>query len=574
VGHLEEALGATPVLGFDRMIDAGDARVGSQRIAGFAERHDLREWLLPLSAQWGLVWRTQPVPLQHAGHIAILLSLGFGNGSPLPQPSGQFDIYVNERYALSCRVVNHSQVWRREECALAFAANRCETAAPYAGMTLSSLIVDEAQATFGPALLVVPAAWVLAGAPITVAVKTHCHTQSTRWLQLESTPGLLDSTDLYRAVALLAGPRPKASGYPLFFGDIHTHSGQVLEACDNSGCGLGTRADNYAYARGPGGLDFYALTDHEWQIDPQNPAGYLDLADRYQSDGSFVCLPGYEFTNLLWGHRNVYFGDSGGVVVNTNRTPGGRPTKDPAQCIAPPELWRALAAHKVPFLTVPHHPSAASHPFTWDVFDPRYDRLVEVYSCWGSSAYTGDFPRGVSDRYPSLDIHKALARGLRFGLIASADGHDGHPGNAQGPLVKHHHQFHFCGSGRAVVLAEALTRQAVYEALYQRRCYATTGVPIVLDVSLNGGLMGQELPALPLGSRPRLAVRCQGSNGLEQIRVVKNGRVAYAEPCFGARDADLVWGDAHYQRDEPSSYHVRVVQVDRESAWSSPIWVG
>ncbi len=51
---------------------------------------------------------------------------------------------------------------------------------------------------------------------------------------------------------------------------------------------------------------------------------------------------------------------------------------------------------------------------------------------------------------PGAFLRPALARGHRFGFIASADAHDGHPGNAQSPLVKHHHQIHFLGSGRVV----------------------------------------------------------------------------------------------------------------------------
>ena len=45
-----------------------------------------------------------------------------------------------------------------------------------------------------------------------------------------------------------------------------------------------------------------------------------------------------------------------------------------------------------------------------------------------------------------------------------------------------------------------------------RCCYATTGVPIVLAVDLNGHPMGAELPAVPEGQRPRLRISCQGTN--------------------------------------------------------------
>jgi hypothetical protein len=233
-----------------------------------------------------------------------------------------------------------------------------------------------------------------------------------------------------------------------------------------------------------------------------------------------------------------------------------------------------MEATGVPFITVPHHPSAASHPLNLDFHDPRYDRLYEVYSCWGSSEYYGDFPRGVSDRLPSGDLRDALRRGQRFGVIASSDGHDGHPGDAQSPLVKHHHIFHFCGSGRAAVLAHSLTREGVFDALHARRCYATTGPPIALQVTLNGAPMGSELPMLDAGKRPLLQIACRATNGLTEVRIVKNATVVHTVPCHGQFRTEVEWQDADYDPVGPSSYYVRVVQKDRESAWSSPHWIG
>ena len=225
-------------------------------------------------------------------------------------------------------------------------------------------------------------------------------------------------------------------------------------------------------------------------------------------------------------------------------------------------------------ITVPHHTSATSHPLNPDFHNPRYDRLFEVYSCWGSSEYYGDLPRGVSDRWTGGTYRDALQRGQRYGVIASSDGHDAHPGNAQSPLVKHHHMFHFCGSGRAAALAEELTREAIYDALYARRCYATTGVPIVLDVRAGEATMGSELPALDRGEKPRLSMACRGTCGIDHIRIIKNARVVATVPCHGERQYELEWRDEAYERDRPNSYYVRVVQRDRESAWSSPIWIG
>ena len=566
--------GCLPVGGFAETLDTSGARGGSERMAGFMEMADHREWLVPLSSQGGLTWRTETVPETPMKKVAFVLSVGFGNGAPLPQPTGCWHLFVNDRFALSVRTVNHDQLWQQGACSLAFAANRIECAEAYQSITLSSLIERESVAAFGPAFLTVPASWVQPGQQATLRVEGRSNVPSSRWFQLAPPGSMLRSADIYRVVEMLSGgAHPRAGEYQVYFGDIHTHSGQVMEECANKGCGIGTRAENYEYARGAGGLDFYALTDHEWQVDPEKVDAYLGLADHYEEEGRFVCLPGFEHTDLLHGHRNVYFRGPGGTVFNTHKE-WGRPTLDPALCHTPEDLWTAMEGTGVPFFTVPHHPSAASHPLNLNFHDPRYDRLYEVYSCWGSSEYYGDFPRGVSDRLRTGDLRDAIRRGQRYGVIASSDGHDGHPGNAQSPLVKHHHIFHFSGSGRAAVLTHGLTRKEIFDALHARRCYATTGPPIVLQVTLNGAPMGSELPLLDPSRQPRLQIACGGTNGLVHIRIVKNASVVHTVPCHGRFEADTEWEDPDYDPSGPSSYYVRVVQKDRESAWSSPIWIG
>ncbi len=571
---LQDITGATPTYGFTQMLEPGDAMVNSDRISGFAVVSDRREWLLSLSAKKGMSWQTKPVPEDSVAAVSFLLNIGFGNGSPLPQPTGAWQLLVNGRPAVRIRSVNHSQLWRGDECSFAFAANRIESAPPYGSLCLSSIIKDESTAAFGPAILRVPTAWLERGKAATISVEPIADVPSTRWIQIGPCANIMQTADIWAAADILAqNDHPTIGDYQVFFGDIHTHSGQVLDQCENKGCGMGSRVDNYEYAREPGALDFYSLTDHEWQIDPDKTDEYLGLADTYNEDGRFVCLPAFEYTNLLYGHRNVYFRDAGGTVFNTH-TDWGRPTLDPDKCNTPQDLWDAMKKTGVPFFTVPHHPSATSHPLNLDFYDPRYDRLFEIYSSWGSSEYYGDFPRGVSDRFGSGDFHDAVHRGQRYGVIASSDGHDGHPGNAQSPLVKHHHIFHFCGSGRAAVLAPELTRADVFDALNARRCYATTGTPIILDCRIGDAVMGSEIPTLSSGRVPQIKLSCMGTNGLDHIRIVKNGQIVHTIPCHGQRSVQEEWEDKLYDSESPTCYYARVVQVDRESAWSSPIWIG
>ena len=59
---IEATTGSTPVYGFVEMLDAGDAVLNTDRVSGFGEMHDRREWILTLSSRRGMVWRTDIVP--------------------------------------------------------------------------------------------------------------------------------------------------------------------------------------------------------------------------------------------------------------------------------------------------------------------------------------------------------------------------------------------------------------------------------------------------------------------------------------------------------------------------------
>jgi len=568
VNYIAKAFGVTTVEGFAELRQCGGFP-GGRYATPFMETGDNREWFLPLTADGPLVWQSGAVPADPQGKVGFVFGAGFGNGSPLTQPAGQWDIEVNGRRAVSIRVVKHSQLWRTDDCAFVFSAHRVEAAPHHGSLHLSSVLTDEAFAAFGPAMLVVPRTWVEPGKPATITVTGRCRGTSTRWFMMSPSPSILTNADIYRLLDVLAGKRSTVSGHNVYFGDIHTHSG-VYRCQPSGGCGTGSREENYDYASGPAGIDFYCLSDHECQVEPDGIEEFFALADRYNRPGKFATLCGYEFTSIVYGHRNIYFRGSGGTIFNSAKD-WHTMAFDPDNATEVADLWRALEACGEPFLSVPHHPPAASHPFNWDLFNPKHERLAEVYSVWGSSEYYGDVPRGISDWHPGLYIREAMKRGYRLGLIASSDGHDGRPGNAQ--RRPYEAAGRHGGSGWAAVLTDELTRENVFDALYGRRCYATSGVPIYLSFEINGAVMGSELPAMPAG-RPVLRVICDGSNGIDHIRIVKNGHFAHTHFTHGEHHSEMEWADDNYDPSGPNFYYVRIVQVDGESAWSSPIWLG
>ena len=110
---IETVTGATPVPGFSDIVRPGDAvfnNNSSSRVSGFSESAGRQEWLLSLSARQGMVWSTRPVPEDSVSAVLFMLDMGFGNGSPLPQPTGAWQLLVNGRPAVAIRGVNHSEL--------------------------------------------------------------------------------------------------------------------------------------------------------------------------------------------------------------------------------------------------------------------------------------------------------------------------------------------------------------------------------------------------------------------------------------------------------------------------------
>ena len=107
-----------------------------------------------------------------------------------------------------------------------------------------------------------------------------------------------------------------------------------------------------------------------------------------------------------------------------------------------------------------------------------------------------------------------LERGLKFGIIASTDEHIGYPGGYRHGLM--------------AAYASELTREAIWEALVNRRTYGVTGDRIKLEFSLDGAMMGSELSGV---RRRELLVRVSGKDMLNEIDIIKNGRLWKRETC-------------------------------------------
>ena len=87
-------------------------------------------------------------------------------------------------------------------------------------------------------------------------------------------------------------------------------------------------------------------------------------------------------------------------------------------------------------------------------------------------------------------INQYLMQGVKLGFVSGSDTHDSRPANPYkepGPLAG--------VAGLTGVWAERLDRPSIFDALFNRRCYATSGVRMIVDFRVNGAWVGSTVQA-------------------------------------------------------------------------------
>jgi hypothetical protein len=333
-------------------------------------------------------------------------------------------------------------------------------------------------------------------------------------------------------------------GRVTLFGDIHQHSAH------SDGCG--TADEPFVRARHVYGDDFCALSDHESflgkRVGPGEWAYLQSIAAAHDAPGEFATLFAYEWTGRAHpgpGHKVVYLSEAGADVVSRDDVPEG------AALVAKVRAQGGFA--------VPHHVGWTGA--NEDAHDEHAQPVWEICSCHGCYEHAAHV-LGQRGELRDQMIDAVLARGHRFGFIASSDGHG---------LLWHHgvaRKRDPFRTGLAAVQATSRTRAAILEALRARRCYATSGAKILLDVrattdTVTDAPMGTALAAV----RATIRVTAHGTAPIRALRLV--GREGMTLACVAGEGADATLeAEVH----GPFAY-ARVEQEDGELAWSSPIFL-
>lgn len=328
----------------------------------------------------------------------------------------------------------------------------------------------------------------------------------------------------------------------VYFGQLHAHT--------NLSDGTGSVEEAFDYASKVENLDFFAVTDHSDSFDnadageiAKDGAGIsADWAAGKQAAASvtnedFVGLFGFEMTwpeDKQLGHISTF---------NTS----GWQTRDQADFENVPT---ALEHYYKALTTVPGSVSQFNHPDIihgdferFDHYSPQYDAVISLLEIAGEDG-------AVDCEY----YHLALDKGWHVAPTNNQNNHNGQWGDAS--------------RARTVILAETLTEEALYDAMKDRRVYATQDSDLTVYYTLNGAVMGS---ILPKSEEAEITVFLSDptDEAIGNVEVVADGGEVIDSAYVGtpAKVLELsVPGGYSY-------YYLRVTQPDGDVAVTAPVWM-
>ena len=282
--------------------------------------------------------------------------------------------------------------------------------------------------------------------------------------------------------------------YGRYWADIHGQSEETI--------GTNSIEDYFRFARDFGFVDICGHQGNDFQITDDFWEKIQATTKKFDRNGRFVAFPGWEWSGNtgLGGDRNVVYLDEGGFISRSSRALVADDESNDECSYSVEDLFERLNQSTIPVMLIPHvggrYADLARH-------DAGLEPNVEIHSAWGTFEWMLD---------------DAFSRGYRIGIVANSDGHKGRPG-ASYPGASTFGSY----GGLTCVLAENLDRESVWDAYQKRRVYGTTGARILLNVTVNGDMMGSEVDLS--GERPYLDVEVCGTAPIERVEIRNGMRV-------------------------------------------------
>jgi hypothetical protein len=319
-----------------------------------------------------------------------------------------------------------------------------------------------------------------------------------------------------------------------FWGDLHGQTRATV--------GTGTIEEYFAFGRDVALLDAMCHQANDFQVTEEEWRRLRGQIDRFHADGRCVVFVGYEWSGMTpgGGDRNVMFRSDTASLHRSSHAEVDDMADAASDCFPVTQLFEQFHGRD-DVLLIPH--IGGRYADVVGFHDPALEPVVEIYSDWG--------------RFEWL-LEDALRAGYKVGVVSNSDGHKGRPG-ASHPGASTFGAY----GGLTCVLADALTREAVFEAVRARRCYGVSAAQrIHVELAVNGLPMGAEGRA---AGAVRVAGRAVGTGPIERIDVLRGVDVLRSVSPYGAASYE---GSARYRIAWAGS---RVRGRDRLTRWDGSL---
>lgn len=285
----------------------------------------------------------------------------------------------------------------------------------------------------------------------------------------------------------------KKGQFQLFWGDMHGQTGYTV--------GTGNLDDYYTFARDKAGVDFTGWQGNDFEITEDAWNDVRAKTKKYDKKGQFLVYLGYEWSGVTpqGGDHNVFFLNDEKEFHPSSNWSSQSSSVHMKEANPLTELCRMYRG-RTDIILIPH---VGGRYANFDYFDPEFMKVIEIHS------HHGIFEWFAFD---------AMKRRMKVGFIAASDDHTCRPGLSY-PLSGHGKSSSSAfnvTSGYTGVWASELKKESVWEAIRDRRCYASTTDRLFLKTMMGSHWMGEEFHT---SGNQRLSISAAGRFPLEEIRV-------------------------------------------------------
>ncbi|MBM3192047.1 MAG: DUF3604 domain-containing protein [Chlamydiae bacterium] len=301
----------------------------------------------------------------------------------------------------------------------------------------------------------------------------------------------------------------------------------------------------------------------------------LQIAE-FNEEDRFVTYLGSQYEDSEEGLRQLVFSKDNKPLLR----------KKDAKSTSLKKIYKSHSPKEL--IGIPSFTMSKKTVYDFTDFSSEYEPVVEIYNAWGSSECTKEegnlkpitaHGKSGTEEDPKGSIRRALNLGHRFGFVAGGL-------DDRGVFASFYpsDQVQYT-PGLTAVISSSQSRDGIFQALKDRRCYATTGARMIINLEIAGLPMGC---ILSTKTKPGLIYNRYirgyviGTTPLKKIEIFRNGvAVKTFTPSSDRIEFEFDESTPLEESTLKSSlddslftyYYLRALQEDGHIAWGSPIWI-